>query len=533
MVYFNKIPASFMAAWLVAAAPLGEASAQQADAALDTSDDSILFVDEDLDGQNDDQDVTSNRQTQSDVQFSTALDNRESNGDQFESEDSLVVTPSGATGPGSLRLSNTQSSVQGNPRIRPTQQVGIIQPDGAVSSLANLPAAPVQGGAGRSDDSPYSALGIRVGSFTLFPVLTQSIGSTTNAEAASDGSSAMFSQTDVGLTAVSNWALHELRGEIGGTYQTYFDNDAEDLPTFNSSLELRLDHSNDLTSRFGATYDLTTESAESDNLTVPPPLSVVERPNVHRLTGFAEVEKQSGRLSASLRGTITQSIYDSAALSDGSTLTQSDRTNTLYELLSRVGYEISPTFQPFAEASVGARQYRRDIDRNGNNRDSMLYALRAGVEFDHGDKLNGEISVGYSSEQFDDTAIDDLNGITVDASINWSPQRLTTFTATAQSEFTGSTNADESGSVTYAASLDAVHDLRPNLSLNARVLVSLRDYDSSGRQDTMLQGQIGAEWRLNRSAALVATVGHEKLESTEDFSSYEATTARIGLRLQR
>jgi hypothetical protein len=81
--------------------------------------------------------------------------------------------------------------------------------------------------------------------------------------------------------------------------------------------------------------------------------------------------------------------------------------------------------------------------------------------------------------------------------------------------------------------LDAVHDLRPNLSLNARVLVSLRDYDSSGRQDTMLQGQIGAEWRLNRSAALVATVGHEKLESTEDFSSYEATTARIGLRLQR
>jgi len=529
MACLGKISVSVLASWLVVLPPISGAWAQQADSDLDSRDDSIVLTDENLDGRDDDAVEAADQQPRSSTQFSTSLDDE---GVDADSNGADGVTPA-RTSPNGLRSVGSQSTDQGNPRARAAQQVGLIQPDGSVSPLANQPAAPVQGGASRLDDSPFAALGIRVGSFTLFPVITQSIGSTTNAEVASGGSSAIFSQTDARITAVSNWALHQLRGEIGGTYQSYFDSDSDDLPTFDSSLELRVDHSNDLTSRFGATYGLTTESAESDNLTVPPPLTVTERPNVHRLTGYAEIEKQAGRFSASLRGTITQSIYESAALSDGSTLSQEDRTNSLFELQSRVGYEISPTFQPFVEATIGSRQYRREVDRNGNNRNSMLYALRAGVEFDRGDKLNGEISAGYSSEQYDDDAINDLNGLTVDASINWSPQRLTTFTAMAQSEFTGSTNVDESGSVTYAVSLGVVHDLKPNLSLNARVLASLRDYEDTGRQDELMQGQIGAEWRLNRSVALIATLGHEQLESTDTSSSYEATSGRVGLRLQR
>ena len=517
-----------LAAWLATVSPMTVVWAQQTNADLNDSQEEILLTDEDLDGQDDVDQFGNNRLRRSDVQFSTSLDDEETDEESADVEED----PSRYNAVG-RNIVDSETSGRGNQRARAAQQVGIIQPDGSVTPLANQPAAPVQGGTLQSEGSPYSALGIRIGTFNLFPVLTQSIGSTTNAELARDGSSAFFSQTDARLTAVSDWSLHELRGEVGGTYLAYFDSSADDLPTFDASLELRVDHGNDFTSRFGIGYDLTTESAESDNLTVPPPLMVVERPNVHQLNGFAEVEKRAGSFSASMRGSITETIYEGAALSDSSNLSQGDRTNTLYEIQARAGYELSASFQPFVEASVGARQYRQEIDRNGNRRDSMLYALRTGVEFDRGEKLNGEISVGYATEQFEDSAIDDLNGLTVDASINWSPQRLTTFTATAQSVFTGSTNANESGSVTYAMSLNAVHDLRPNLSLNARVLASLRDYDDAGRQDRLLQGQLGAEWRLNRTAAVIATVGHEIQDSTDNGSSYDATTARVGLRLQR
>ncbi|MCJ8309544.1 MAG: outer membrane beta-barrel protein [Rhizobiaceae bacterium] len=466
--------------------------------------------------------------TPADIQFSTSVNGEDDdNLDDFAPEDDVL------TADRSQRNTLDSSDDDGNQRARATGQVGIIQPDGSVSPLANQRVGPVQGGGGNLDDSPYDALGIRLGTFTLFPVLTQSIGTTTNGSASNTGSNATFSQTEVRVSGQSDWALHELRGDIGGSYQTYLNGDVEDFSALDANLELRLDHSYDITTRFGASYDLTTESAESDNLSVPTPLFVTEDPDVHRLSGFAEIEKQAGRASGRLRGTITHATYEDASISDGSSLSQDDRANTLFELEARAGYEVSETFQPFVEASLGSRHHTKEIDRNGNRRDSIVYALRGGVAFDQGDKLSGEISLGYSSEKFDDSAIDDLNGFTVDASINWSPQRLTTITTTAQTEFTGSTNANEAGSVTYALTVGINHDLRPNLSLNASVLASLRDYDGSGRQDELLQAQIGAEWRLNRTAAIVATLGHEIQDSTDAASSYDATTARIGLRLQK
>ncbi len=431
------------------------------------------------------------------------------------------------------QLNNRQQRADGNQSARPAQQVGLIQPDGSVRTLANSRVRPVQGRAVPNDDDPYAALGIRGGKFLLFPTITQSIGITDNAESASDGSPSAFSRTDARLTAISQWALHELRAEIGGSYQTYFSGDNENVPTLDANVQLRLDHSYDITTTFQLNYDLSTESASSDNLTVPPPLTITEDPNVHRFGGFAQIEKRIGHWNTNLRGTVTHSEYEDASLSDGSSLSQADRTSTLYELRGRVGYGASPIFQPFVEASAGQRVYVVEVDRNGNTRDSVIYGLRGGVAFDRGTKFNGEFSIGYSSEQFDDAALDDLNGLTFDASINWSPQRLTTLTATAETSFTGSTNAGESGSVTYATSLNAVHDLRPNLSLNAQILASLRDYDSSGREDRTLQGQVGSEIRINRTAALVGNIGYEVVESTDADSSYSAATARLGLRLQR
>lgn len=225
--------------------------------------------------------------------------------------------------------------------------------------------------------------------------------------------------------------------------------------------------------------------------------------------------------------------YEDATVSDGSILSQSDRDNTLYSLRGRLGYETSRALQPFIQASVGMREHEEQIDRNGNARDSQVYAFQAGLNFDRGEKLNGEIAIGYSSEEFEDGALNDLAGFTVDGVLNWSPHRGTTFSAIAQTAFSPSTIVDEAGSVTYAGIFQVQRDVRPNLSLNARVLASIRDYDQSVREDRLLQGQIGAEWRLNRTASLVASIGHETQESTDLFSNYDSTSAQIGLKLQR
>ncbi|MEE9314994.1 MAG: outer membrane beta-barrel protein [Rhizobiaceae bacterium] len=419
-----------------------------------------------------------------------------------------------------------------NPRAQPSTQVGLIGPDGAVTPLANTRATPEQTGSPRSNDDPYAALGLRVGTFTLFPVLTQTIGTTSNADFSAGGSSAIFSQTDLRLRGTSNWSRHQLSGEIGGNYQTFFNDASDDIPAFNANLELRLDLVMDWAARFGVNTNITTESAVSDNISVPFPLFVIGRPQVTQMGGFAVIEKQAGLLNGNLRGTVTRTSYDSADISNGTQLSQDDRNNTLFELRGRVNYNSSALLQPFAVANLGFRRFDLTIDRNGNNRNSALYGLRVGLAYNGGEKLNGEISVGYANEVFDDNALNSLSGVTVDGVINWSPVRFTTITATAQTSFTGSTNVNESGSATYAASLGIVREVRPNLSLNGRILASLRSYDL-GREDSTYQAQLGAEWRLNRNAALFGNVGYEVVESTDAGSSYNATTARVGIRLQK
>jgi len=435
--------------------------------------------------------------------------------------------------PANRRVTDDDTTGRANTRALSTQQVGIIGTDGSVTPLANTPAVPVQGGATASTESPYAPLGIRLGMFTLFPTLTQTIGTTSNADFSENGSESTFSQTDVRAVLVSDWALHQLRAELGGSYQTFFNGTSEDLPTFDANMELRLDHSYNITTTFGGAYNLSTESAVSDNLTVPAGVFILERPNVHRFSGFAEFAKTTGRLNTSLRGTITHSVYEGTDLSNGGRLPQGDRTNTLYELRGRLGYRTSETFQPFVEAAFGTRQYQYKFDRNGNQRDSNVYALRGGFTFNRGEKLSGELAVGYSTEDFVDSAITDLSGATIDGTINWSPQRFTTVSLNAQTSFTGSTNVNEAGSITYATTLGVVHDLRPDLSLNTSVLASIRDYDGSGRQDQTLQLRAGAEWRLNRTVSVIGNLGYETVDSTEAGSSYDAATVSLGLRLQR
>jgi len=117
--------------------------------------------------------------------------------------------------------------------------------------------------------------------------------------------------------------------------------------------------------------------------------------------------------------------FQSSDLGGGIVQNEGDQNNTEYRATARVGYEVSPAITPFVEGAYAIRDFDQESDRNGNDRDSDIFELRGGVEIDLGEKLNGEIALGYVNEKFDDPLLEDLDAFTINGQLNWSPERDT------------------------------------------------------------------------------------------------------------
>ena len=417
-------------------------------------------------------------------------------------------------------------------RAARADRVGTRGVDGAVSPLSNQRALTLQGGFRRTPPEPFEPLGVRLGPLRVTGVFEQGIGYTSNADFARDGQSSAVSDTRGTVTAVTDLPVHEFRGTLQAGTIEYLNGESEGTPTVDAEGVFRYDLRRDTALRVGATYNFTTESATDDDLTVPPGVELDGRPGVHRYSVFAEAERTGGRLTGRLRATVAREQYEDAEFTDGSSRAQDDRDVTVFGSTLRVGYERTVAVQPFVEGELGYRLHDLRVDSAGFERDGTQYALRTGIALDFGAKLSGEIAAGLEGFIYESDRLENIFGPSASATLAWSPDALTTVTGTVTTRLDAATTAGQSGSLAYDGIVDVTRDVRPNLSLTALFGLAYQDFDGA-REDTTWRAEASALWRLNRTLGITGRVGYLNVDSTEDASSYDATTATIGLRLQR
>ena len=455
--------------------------------------------------------------------FRGAIDGDE---DDFGYED-IQENPEDAYEP--VELSGRTRGVSSSPEGRVTSNVGDDDEDGDDDQniRSNVAVEPLQTGTESNfEEDPFGPTGFRVGSFNANASLEQAIGYSSNLRGTVDGSAGAFSQTDVSTSMTSDWSRHEWRSSFTGSYRKPFDSDEIDRPNGYVDTALRLDLVDGYTLTTTGYYNFTTQSFTSDTLAP----GAVDTPSIQSWGGNVELQRADRKLQLTLRGSVDRTIYGEADLGGGATLNQGDRNNNIYQLTARVGYETSPAITPFVEGSVGWRVYDIELDRNGNRRDSEIFDLRGGVELDISEKLLGEISVGYTSEAFEDPLLASLEGITVEAELEWSPERDTIVRFIAGTELNGSITANESGSLIYVARAELERQINSRLALNGFVDYEINDNDE---QDTTIGVGVGLEYWLNRYMALTADAEYESFSSNVAGDAFDETSARVGILLQR
>nr|WP_248311808.1 outer membrane beta-barrel protein [Bosea sp. ASV33] len=381
-----------------------------------------------------------------------------------------------------------------------------------------------------AEEDPYAPLGIRLGSITLRPSVTNSVGYDTNPQrtSASGTKGSGFSRHEGELAIQSDWNVHELKGKISGGYLDFFRNKDASRPDADGSLDLRLDATRDTRILLESRLKLDTQRPGSPDLTA----NVTGRPQIFQYGGSAGVTHDINRLQLTLRGSVDRSDYEDAHLSNGAMLSQKDRNLTQYGLRLRAAYEVTPGIKPFVQAEIDQRDFDEKSDSSGYMRSSKGITGRVGSTFEISRQLTGEISGGYQDRNYDDTRLKNLRGFVGDASILWSPTPLTTVTLRGTAELGDTTIAGSSGTTVRRATLEVAHALRRNLTLTGFTNFSRTEYDGQGLREDFMNVGARLEYKLTRTFAIRASFTHERLNSTAQGSDYTANVSQVGLRVQ-
>ncbi|MBX4928028.1 outer membrane beta-barrel protein [Rhizobium binae] len=371
--------------------------------------------------------------------------------------------------------------------------------------------------------------GIPLGTFVLRPSVTQSI----NTETTKDGDTRQrraFLETDAAATLTSDWGRHQLSVTSEGAWQKNISGEGEEQPSFKINGDLRLDLPQDTVAHLTAGYNFYREDTDDPDAIA----NATQQSDVQEFSVGASVQRDFGILRGTTALALTRSIYSDATLASGATVTLSDRNQTTGTLRGRVGYELSPALIPFIEATVGRTLYDETRDSAGYERSGHSYGAKAGVEVDLGEKLKGEVGVGYERADFEDDRLSSIDTATLDASLLWSPIRGTDVNLDLQTSIQPTTTAGESGYVSHALTTTVTHQLRDNLVGTMIGGVVWRDYptDSTINDELVYTAATGLTWNINRYLDLTSTLGYE-LTTRKEGDDSQQWRAGIGLKLKR
>lgn len=310
----------------------------------------------------------------------------------------------------------------------------------------------------RIDPDDGQAPGIRIGTFVLKPALSE----TFNHERQKNGGSSesrSFMETGLKGSLTSDWSRHQLSVTGEGVIQDNISGEGEEEPRADVNAELRLDLGEETTARLRAGYSFEREDANDPNAIAD--AETQSGVDTYRLG--AAIERDLGLIRGAVGVDFERRTYGNVDLDDGRTLSQEDRDRNLATLTARIGYELSPALIPFLEASAGKSVYDLRRDTFGFERSYESYAGRAGMEVDFGEKLNGELALGYETFRFDDRRLEDLGGVSLDGRVNWSPHRGTDVLFGMLTYVDPSTTPGEAGSINYELTNVVTQQLRSTL----------------------------------------------------------------------
>nr|WP_282449355.1 outer membrane beta-barrel protein [Roseibium sp. CAU 1639] len=367
-----------------------------------------------------------------------------------------------------------------------------------------------------------AAEGIRLGSFTFTPQVTVSGGYTDNRSQSSTGTSGGLYRISPDLSLTSDWSRHELDLSLRGSYTGYPGDSNDNEGTVFAAGSLRLD----VTEATRVTTTISYSYSQEDDGSAESSGSGTDYDQ--EFAASVAGTRALGIVAATATVGADRNVYTS----DGGG-SQSGRDNTLYSAGLRLGGNTDSVFSPFVEGALLLRRYDQTCsDSLCEKRDANGYEVKGGVTIASGPKVTGELGAGWRIEDIEDNRLDALSGLVVDASLVWSPSRLTTVTAGLGTSFEATDIDGASGSIIYSGDLRLAHGFSDRFVAETGLGYSYRTYEGVSIEERTLTGFGGVTFALTQNIAVTADYTHRRFDSSQDGSDYTENAVEAGLRFR-
>ncbi len=379
------------------------------------------------------------------------------------------------------------------------------------------------------DDIGFTANGIDVGAFRLFPTLTTGLAYDDNARGTEENreSSGVFTFSPR-INVDSQWARHKLTFFGDVDVREVLNAEEQSTVDVRFGADGRLDLPRNFELGGFANRDVFNERRSAR--TVAPGEVSVEPIQADRSRIGLSLAREFNRFLFS--GEISQSTFDfdDTVTSEGTEIDQDFRDRDEWTGSVRGAFALTPAASVFGELAYTELEY--DLLEPGvQDRSGSSFGRSIGADFDFTRLIRGEAVVGFQTREFDNSVPglpprDEQDTFSVRSSLEWfaTPIITATFGASRALEETGLESTSLNLRTRGFARAD--YELRRNLILTAELALQNEQFDDFGinpdtlalvdREDDVFEASFGGVYRLNRFVGIEAV--YRRFEREVNFS---------------
>lgn len=357
--------------------------------------------------------------------------------------------------------------------------------------------SPLVVGATRPPAAQPGSLGVKVGSFTVYPDVQASTFYDDNIYAtAHDHVSDWVGTISPRIAIQSNWDRNSLYAEAATDLTGYWSHPHENSADWHVLAEGQIDVTDQTHILLGAIALKSHEDRAS-----PDAVEGFEPTPYNEEDGYLGVVHRFNEFTLRVGGAIEHITFGNVQGANGE-INNEDRDRSRYTFGALLRYEANPKLRPFVQVMGDLRRYVTVPDDFGFNRNSDGFLAGVGVLYALTPQVSGEVFLGVLHRNYVDPSFKSLTVPAADATLRWQASGRTALVLFTERTIEETTLYGSPGYIYTLAGGRIEQRLTDRLTGIVRAAYAHSDFAQVGRSDNDVDTSVGLRYRLTRKLTL-------------------------------